>query len=148
MNGRDKLSPVDRPERRRNRLLNIPAFQPSNLETVPASNPFPLIRLRTLCPRRSISNSFASNHFRTLARATEGEGIFTGHVAGHPQLTPSRLPFFSAIYALPNLQALCFVNVATVGGVGGALANFVFRFSSFELPLLQHAQIGKEVRAT
>ncbi len=53
--------------------------------------------------------------------------------ARHPDFTPLSIPLFSSTYALPNLQVLCFDDVATmgVGGGGPCLSTFSSLPSSF-----------------
>ena len=58
----------------------------------------------------------------------------------HALLTPFSPSLFSSTYALPNLQALCFDNVATVGG-GWGVPNFGFRVSNSMSPEIPTAPL-------
>jgi len=80
------------------------------------SNLFSFIHLCTLCPQRTASNALDFNHFRTLSHSTAGR-VSVSASRSHPQVTSYALRLSSTTYELPNLQALCFHNDATVGGV-------------------------------
>ena len=69
-----------------------------------------------------------SSHFG-LPRAPRGTRPFRTQLCpSSVAVTPSHGLLFSSTYKLPNLQHLCFDNVATVGWVG--VPNFDFRISS------------------
>ena len=82
----------------------LPANLPLCFQQLPRCsfrNPF-LFKLLHRCP--GVVGGLAKRCFGVLLQVTR-----------HAQFTPTRRPVFSMTYTLPNLQALCFDNVATVG---------------------------------
>ena len=71
--------------------------------------------------------------------------MFSGFGASHPPLTTARSLLFAITYALPNLQSLCFENVATVPG-GGWVPLLPVRDAEFCLKLPSRLRIGGEKR--
>ena len=72
--------------------------------------------LRTLLPDGALTSPFSSITCALFSMQWRVGGILSGSVAIH-SFTPVCLLLFSTSYELPNLQALCFDSVPTVGWV-------------------------------
>ena len=79
-----------------------------------------------LSPHRPVFPTFFASHSYENCRGVGVILLYPGlprranlELADHPQFTRSELLLFSIAYERPNLQVLCFGNVATVGWVCG-----------------------------
>ena len=96
------------------RPRKAPLHNPSKV--VCLSNAFIFIRLRTLLRNGANSTPLSSIVSALFPMQWGVEGILVGFAASHERLTHRRPLLFSTTYALPNLQALCFHDIATVPG--------------------------------
>src|SRR6266581_3464220 len=87
------------------------------------SNPFLFMQSRTLLQPWGLPTLFSSITSALFPVQRRGRVAAGSRTHAFCPFCPCLSSLFSCKYELPNLQALCFDNVATVGGMGVAYPN-------------------------